>query len=496
LGWPYYANTEGYGVFVPTANTGNPVNAFFVQDDWKVSPSLTLNLGLRWDLISPPQEQHDIRSVFDPGTGKMIVAGTRILPEHANAGYLAAYPGMFLTAADVGLPLRSLIRMCKDNFSPRFGFAYRPWKNNKTVIRGGYGMFYFLRDEHWMMRNQAGSPYQLSANSMVNTLPTPTYTIQDPFKAPPGAVGLLTGVSWDPDMLDPYTQEMSLGIQHELPWGMVGEANFQDQHAIRLDNLMNLNQTALGDRTGMPYPLYSSYLLRNMANHNNRYDALELSLRKNSTHYTFQFSYVMAKNMQAGIVDLYVGNIFRGPAGYVPTEAKVNFVLDLPVGKGRRFLNHGGVADAIIGGWTTSGFFILHQGGAPMTIGALNQTTNNNLASTGRPDRVCNGNIDNPTVDRWFDTSCFVAAQQNTWGNAGTGIISAPSRNMLGDFGIFKNFTIHEDLKLQFRTEMFNAFNHPVLNYPGTTFGSSTFGVITGKSQTPRVFQFALRLSF
>jgi hypothetical protein len=495
LGWPFYANTEGYGAFVPKANKGNPVTNLFFQDDWKVRSNLTLNLGIRYDLFKPRESQGDLLSTFDPASGKVVVAGLRIQPT-ADSATLAAYPNLFMTAAEMGWPLHSMIFENKTDFSPRVGFAFRPWKNNKTVIRGGYGIFYYLRNEELNMYNMVGSPYKSSAPSVVNTTPTPTYTLENPFAAFVGVAPVPNAVSWDPYQKDPYMQQINLGFERELPWGVVAEANFQNQHALKFDNLMNLNQSAPGV-SATPYPYMSATLDRDMDNMANLYNALELQLRKNSTHYTFQFSYVLAKNEVANFPDLYVGDIWRGPASYLPTEAKVNFLGDLPVGKGRRYFNHGGVADAVIGGWTASGAFLLHQGGQPMTVGASVQTTNNNVSSIGRPDRICNGKLKNPTIAEWFDTSCFQAAPQNTWGNAGTGILYGPSANMEGDFGLFKNFALPEQLKLQFRTEAFNVFNHPLENYPGTTFGApATFGIITGKSLTPRVFQFALRLSF
>jgi len=497
LGWPYYANTEGYGEFIPRVNGGDPSTALFAQDDWKIAPNVTLNLGLRWDLFAPETEKHDLRTTFDPKADLVVVAGNKILPDYVNQAFLTAYPGMFTTAAAMGLPLHSMIYEVKDNLSPRLGFAWRPWKDNKTVVRGGYGLFYMLRDQHEMERNEAASPYQCCVGSMVNTIPHPTYTIQNPFAGASGGVGLISESIFNPYMLDPYTQQINFGIQREVPWGVVAEANFQDQHTIRWDNYLNLNSSPLGV-SAMPYPKLSSYLFWNTTDNSYRYDALELILRKSSQHYTFEFNYTWAKNLCSGIPDEFVGNIYRGPGNYIPTEAKINFVLDLPVGRGRRFLNHGGVADAIIGGWEASSFTILHQGGNPLTVadnGLIDTNSQGTIA--GRPNQVCNPRLSNPTTAEWFNTSCFVAEAPNTYGNAGSGDFFGPGRGMLTDFGMFKNFTLHEQLKLQFRAEMFNAFNHPYLNDPGTTWGApASFGIIIGKSLTPRVFQFALRLSF
>jgi hypothetical protein len=194
---------------------------------------------------------------------------------------------------------------------------------------------------------------------------------------------------------------------------------------------------------------------------------------------------------------LYVGEIFNGPSSYVPTQLKADWVVDVPMGKGRRFLNHGGVVDATLGGWASSSSFILHQGGDPLTITTTENYTQDNLGDLGRPNRVCSGRLSNPTPQEWFNQSCFVAPTVPSWGNSGTGILFGPSRNMEGDFAVFKSFIMHADIKLQFRTEFFNVFNHPLLNDPGTTWPDPVnFGVINTKSLTPRVLQFAFRLSF
>lgn len=495
LGWPQSANTQGYGKFIPTANRGNPFSDAFIQDDWKATRRLTLNVGLRYDLIAPRAERHDLLTSFDPGSGRIVVAGNQLLPQYTNQPLVAANPGLFVTAAQMGWPLDSMVFTPKFDFSPRIGFAWRPWKGNKAVVRGGYGMFYSVRNELESQQDILGSPYQQAANSIVNTTPYPTATIDNPFASTSGVVGLPAAPYWPSHMKDPYMENLSLGVQRELPSGMIAEANFQDQHIIRLDNGVNFNQSQLGVSTS-PYPNLQTYLLGNDARKHLRYDSLELILRKNSKHYTCGLSYVWAKEIGSSPL-LYVGEIFKGPSNYLPTELKADWVVDIPFGNQRRFLNRGGVVDAIVGGWSSSSSFILHQGGDPLTIATTTDYTLDNQGDRGRPNRVCSGRVSNPTPQEWFNQSCFVAPVAPSWGNSGTGILFGPSKNMQGDFSVFKNFTLHEDIKLQFRTEIFNVFNHPLLNDPGTSWPDPVnFGVINTKSLTPRVLQFALRLSF
>ena len=159
-------------------------------------------------------------------------------------------------------------------------------------------------------------------------------------------------------------------------------------------------------------------------------------------------------------------------------------------------LNRGGVLNAVVGGWTASGLFTLYQQDTPLTIWWSGDTADIGIYSV-RPNRVCNGNLSNPTNQRYFDASCFVAPTTGTVGNSGTGIINNPGWFMYsGDFGFFKSFDLKEKAKLQFRSEFYNVFNHPNHGEPGTTANGPNFGVVQYPSLTPRTVQLALRLTF
>ena len=352
----------------------------------------------------------------------------------------------------------------------------------------------------------AAAPYGTGGGSVANTNP-PTFSIENPFAAGSGAVRPPNALSYLPTIQDSYMRQFSLGVQRELPWQLVGELNFQKQDGFLLDSVINWNQplaTAGSQPLPLPYPRYPALIQGVTNDGKSRYHALEAVLRKNAAHYTFQFSYVWAKSIsRLSPEDPYNPDLYIGPRRYVPTEAKVNYVIDLPVGKGRRLLNRGGVANAILGGWTATGFFILHQGGGPLTVNTARNSANvpyPPVAFLGdlnghRPDRTCDGRLSNPTRERWFDPSCFVAAKAGTFGNSGTGILFGPSK-FYADIGIHKNFFLREDLRLQFRGEMFNVFNHPNLGNPVTSFDNQFLRQIQTKLQTPRVIQLALRLNF
>ena len=186
---------------------------------------------------------------------------------------------------------------------------------------------------------------------------------------------------------------------------------------------------------------------------------------------------------------------FDGPQGYVPNLDKPSFLVDLPAGKGRRWLNRGCPVNTLIGAWTVSGIFNLYQSGSPLTISWSADSADVGVYGV-RPNRTCSGRLSDPTMQQFFDTSCFVAQTPGTFGNSGTGILFGPSQSFLGDLAVHKNFVIRENIAMRFRTEIFNTFNHPVWLNPGTTAGQARFGQVLGKSPTPRVIQLALRLTF
>lgn len=494
LGLPRSAS-ETLG-FVPRKQRYGDYSAF-VQDDWKVTPNLTLSVGLRYELDTLPSEKQNLWGNFSPERRKIVLAGDRIVTEATDPFILNAFRGFLITADQTNLPKRTLVFPDRNNFAPRFGFAWRPFGNNKTVVRGGYGIFYVLEDGNNAFNNTDTVPYG-GGVSVLNTRPNPTFTADNPFSAGVAAPPPPSAYFRDPHMRTGYLQQTTFGIQRELPWRLVGEINFQDQNSKKLETSWNLNQPPPGPgsiNSRLPFPEFGPSILGTLHEGYSRYDALEMLVRKSSKHYTFQWSHTWAKNLgRLAVADPFNRDIFKGPLDYVPHLDKLHFLIDLPVGRGRSWLNRGGVADAVLGGWTISGIAILHQSGSPLTIEWDGDPADVG-AGGARPNRICSGRLRNPTPDKWFDTSCFVEPTPGTFGNSGTGILFGPPRRSF-DFGLYKNFAIRENVKLQFRTEMFNAFNHPNLQNPFTVANSPLFGQILSKDLDPRVIQFALRLTF
>jgi hypothetical protein len=207
-----------------------------------------------------------------------------------------------------------------------------------------------------------------------------------------------------------------------------------------------------------------------------------------------------------------VGQSFGGGAdGPLPQDPRIRGIADrgnspfdirhrltiawnyaLPFGEGRRWLNGGGPADYILGGWQVNGLN-LFQTGLPFTP-TLNATTVN-TGTGSRPDRAGDGKLAEPTVDRWFDTSAFTTPALFTYGNAGRNILFGPGRVNF-DFSLFKEFRIQQGFRLQFRTEFFNVLNTPQFDLPNASIGAGNAGTITSIVGTPRQIQFGLKAVF
>ncbi len=471
--------------------------ALFVQDDWKVTPSLTINLGLRYELNELPSEASNIWGNFSPELERVVLAGDRIVERAVpDPLILNSYRHLLVTADQTNLPRRTLVFMDRNNFSPRVGFAWRPFQDNKTVLRGGYGIYYLLEDGNIAFNNTGTIPYGGGVSTQ-NTVPNPSFTINAPFSAGVAQLPRPAASHRHPYMRTPYLQQLTLSIQRELPWRVVFDVNFQDQNSLKLESSWNLNvpTPAPGPiEPRRPFQLFGPSIGGTFHDGHTRYDALEFSLRKQSAHYTLQFSHVFAKNLgRLSPLNPYDRDLFVGPLNFLPHITKLHFVVDLPFGKGRALLSQGRALDAAFGGWTVSGFAIFQSGG-PLT-----PTWNGDPANVGifgaRPDRIASGRVARPSMERWIDPAAFTAPTPGTFGNSGTGILYGPNAQFF-DLAVHKNFTFFERYQLQLRGESFNAFNHPNFGTPNMAVNGLRFGEILLKTSQPRVHQIALRLRF
>jgi hypothetical protein len=490
----------------------NPVNTDwrshtvygFIQDDWVVTPNLSVNLGLRYDVYTRPYDTENRESAFDLATQKEVFPGS--VPN------LPGVPPGSVTAESLGYSRQLQFGTTYNNFSPRVGFAWRMFGNQKTVLRGGSGVFY-----NWLVidsaTNLALGPPWVPRTSISCNNDVPCTNATNPFSSviPIGFSGNLAIKT----NRTPYVVQFSLGVQHQLTNSMSLEVNYVGNAGFK--NLLGINQNQPFPGPGpiaprRPYPnlgdLSGYYSIGR-----SHYDSLQTALRKtfDGTGLVFLAAYTYSHAMGDSISGPQVnerpsGTIRdnRNPqAEYGNTNYDIRHIFSLsatyqlPFGKGKPIASGAtGVANAIIGGWSINSIVSL-QTGYWITP---NDIVNVSNAGNSRPDRVGDPNgFHHPSrhadVTQWFNTAAFRRAPQYTFGNANTGIIETPGYSSV-DLSAQKRFPVGERLGIQFRTEFFNAFNHTNLGAPATSYGSPSFGTINSIVGSARDIQFGLRFDF
>jgi hypothetical protein len=486
----------------------------FLQDDWKVTRKLTLNLGLRYEFATPPRERDFKWANFDSASGK------------------------FINAAAGSLKREALINPDWNDVAPRFGFAYAA--TPQTVIRGAYGLFY----NHANRLGREGllgfnPPFIILANSQIAgggvlRATDALFRLQDGI--PPGFVDInrvnlatVARKAQDPNQRSPYVQQYNFGIQRELTKDLVLDVSYVGNRALKLPSFRNLNPNtytfnpqgivSVGARELSSLNLQGDIqILENLGIAN--YNSLQVKVeRRLSKGLTLLASYSYGRALTDSVDHLSTSGVGNGVdvgaykepqnphnrrSEYGPSEFDVThrFVMSgvwrLPFGRGQAIgTNWSRPADLAFGGWEFSPIFTW-QGGLPLTINQP-QAINIGGERRSRPNRIADGSLpsDQRTVDRWFNTGAFVPLTANTpnqiFGNSGVGIVRAPGLVNF-DFNLAKDFRLTERFGVQFRAEFFNAFNHTNLSLPGVTTGAG-FGQIVSASDA-RIIQFALKLKF
>jgi len=473
-GWPYQTYWQ---------------NAWYAQDDFKILPSLTLNIGFRYDLFTRPIERYNRQSNWDTLTNQLVVA------TGSNRS-----PGLNLDKGDVG---------------PRLGFAWTP-DHGKTSIRGGYGISYW--QAYWSgpltilgltypsyVKQQSLTPNNLTPSLLLSRDGIPVssaqYDSSGNLVIPPNAVIRGTEANWKNQRVDQGT----LNVEREIRPGMVLDIGYAHVRGINLNHGVNINQ-APPQAPGVDYntarPLYGTYpqigdLPVQYSTGGSWYDALTASYQaKVSKYIDIYATYAHARNFANGY-NIDPKNIWQY---YGPTQQDIahtfnaQIVVQLPFGKGRTYLSNAnrGV-DAVLGGWQYSGLIHIRSGtrfDVTSGVSLLNNGQGN------RPNRLCNGAISNPTANMWFNPSCFVDdTVPDTYGNSGINPLYADGQQQL-DSSLSKSFSITERINLQFRVDMFNTFNHTNFAQPDANVGDSTIGQVFSTSVDQRRMQFGLRLHF
>ena len=508
--------------------------AFFWQDDFRVSPKLTLNYGVRYELHPPFDDETNQLANFDRFTkgGRVLVQNQQGLDLVAPSFRADIGSTPILLGKDAGLPA-TLRQTDKNDFNPRFGFAWRPFNDNKTVVRGGVGVYTVtvLGSVLYSLAGIATSNAPVFANSATAS----GFKLQFPNVFPASQAGGSGGIpdfrrANQTDLTDPYSIQWNLTVERELWWNSGLRLTYTGSKTRNLIYSPDLNQVSSNTvgytavRATRPFPNFNAVLTRDNGP-SAKYHAFTIELSRRFSHgVSFQNSYTLTKNLsnaggpapggfaaENGPTTLNIFNIAAdyGDVAFSRRQRFLStFLWELPIGKGRKWLNGiNGFANQAIGGWQVTGILLLQTGPylTPTFSGTDPSGTGvlvRGVTTTQRPDRIGNGNLSNPTADAYFDKSAFARPASNIgrFGNAGVGILRGPGTEVFS-MTLAKQFSVTEKLKLRYEAAFSNLFNHLNLDIPGTlNITSSAFGRITrtqGVDQAgPRIIQMSLRVSF
>ncbi|MGA2135362.1 MAG: carboxypeptidase-like regulatory domain-containing protein [Bryobacteraceae bacterium] len=514
---------------------------FYAQDDWKVTPKLTINYGLRYELWSPIGEQFARQSNFDINTLTLEIPSgpnqNAPLPPNFNTPYTLdgiTYPADFPNVKVCrGCVSQYLIPWDKHDFGPRLGFAYS--FAPKMVLRAAYGIFYGGEEQQGGNPNR-GESAPFNESPQLNRPSGVSEFEPDPFFANGSAIGgisvgyPLTVFTTYPvsslqfrevanDFDNPMVQKWNVSIQRDLGHDMAFELGYQGNHSSHqlfqpdfnpcpnyatLDTSINCNSLrAYPDIGGISGTSSFGY---------GKYNAMTAKLEKHFSKglqfissYTWGHALANTGTTLSGsqgfqtISNLNYGLDYSNAAWDIRQNFTTGFTYDIPFGRGRQFgssLNK--AADLLLGGWQVNGILTLHTG-QPYTVSASGSFCQGVWAGCF-PDIVSGSANAAPaggrTPSEWFNTANFTAPASLTEGNVGDNTNSGPPLRNL-DASVFKDFAFTERYRLQFRTEVFNIANTPQFNFPDSNYGDANFGKVTSTlAGTERHVQFSLKFLF
>jgi hypothetical protein len=474
----------------------------FIQDDWKASRRLTLNLGLRYELNPQPAEERNRISSFDFVSGRPIAASgdddkidqdAYIFFTQAELDYMGVATGRSL-----GFPARALRSTQYNSFAPRFGFTYDPLGKGRTIIRGGYGIFYTLVGGNLSTQSIGSVPF-FRGETIAGDPLVPTITFANAFPAST-ALPVSEIFAFQANFANSYIQEWSLNLQQQAFGDTVFEVGYVANKGTKLDNQLQSNQprtpAAGGIQARRPYPKFST-IQYNTTEGASTYHSLQAKAERrlrNGFTYLAAYTFSKAISIVGTNQNPYSISEAKALAAFdIPHRFVLSSVYELPLGKGRQWMNQGGAVNAIFGGWTLGGIYQM-QAGSPFT-----PTTGRDIANVGtttRPNRIGQGTVAEPSITQWFDATAFTNPANFTFGNSGVNILRGPGSWNL-DGILSKNFPLGAESRfLQFRFEAFNVFNHANFGQPNANINTPAQVGRIFSAEAPRILQLALKLNF
>lgn len=527
---------------------------WYAQDDWKLRPNFTLNLGLRYSFLPTPRDVNRVLDNFDPSVFKPaaapaidpasgnFVAGQAAIPANYANGIIVGQNGC--AAAQALFPSSPFSPTCSPfgdrvnpnynkNFAPRIGFAWDPFKTGKTSVRGGYGIYYDRSlNGIWEQNSFALPPIVQNvniANTTSKTSPNPNIFDNPSAGSTVTKLGpAILHATGSPAFQVPYSQNWDLAVQREVSRSTVVEVAYVGSKGTHLLGISDINQVALSVRQAAanatvfanairPFTGYSA--INSIINvFDSNYHSLQASAsRRVARGLTFGAAYTWSRTLtdsptdrSTAPYDAYNRHLDYGLASFSRNQIFVaNYVYDLPFYQGQQ-----GFAGRVLGGWELSGITVF-ESGVPLTITQFNDPFSvldfcptltpcfPGLYPDGigidpsivspRPDLVSPAVTGPKSAQQWFNKAAWTDAIGH-FGNSGRGVVYGPGFNNW-DLSAIKNTKISERISTQFRAEFFNAFNHTSFLGVSTNVDSALFGRITS-THDPRIIQLGMKLYF
>jgi len=511
----------------------------YIQDDWKFSRKLTINLGLRWDAETGLTERYNRFAVFDPDVRSPLSDPSGL---DLRGGW--RFPGVDLPTG------RNLRNPEWDNIAPRVGIAYEITPG--TVVRVGYGVFYAMAP--WGANYYGTSPF-VASTPWLNSLDgaNPNDLLRNPFPdgvvQPEGASGGLlagnglgVGGPVPSTMTNTYNQQWNFTVARQFGQKLAAEVSYAGNKGNNLPirngwQMNQLHPTQISPDAGLlelvdnplhglvpvgalsrpqvqrgqlmrPFPQYPGVSFAAPGWGNSNYHALQAKMTKRfDSGDTIVVAYTWSKLISDGgdnawdsalWRDYYCRSCDKSLSPYdQPQRLVTSFTYALPFGRGKRFGSGWNRAmDAVLGNWQTNGILTFNSGLVQQF--AVPSNTSFSFGGGQRPDSTgVDPRLDQPHIDRWFDTDQFLIPQPYTFGNVARvhPTVRTDGIQQL-DFSVFKDIPVNERVKVQFRAEWFNFTNTPIFNNPAATVGAGSFGRVTSQANSPRQTQLALKILF
>jgi len=494
----------------------------YVQDSWKVSTNLSIDVGLRFSHYVPTYTQANnivnfIPALFNPAQAVKLTSAALIVPDSGNpyngliragngvpSGEVGRVPGA-TSAATLAIPAgaaRGLYNSA-DLFMPRFSFAWRPFGNNKTAVRGGFGTYHDRPQGNMIFSQTLLPPYSYQVQYQNGNLSNPSGGTV-PAAAPIGSISAI-----DPNLKIPAVYTYNFGIQRELPQGFFLDVTYAGNVGHHLLRQPNINEpsfeTLLANQAIpsaqrpatnaiLPYPGYTA-INQFLSDSNSNYNALQTYLTRRRGRAVMTVSYTWSKSLSDATAYNSGGDLIEwtnrhfnyGPTSFDRRQIFVaTYTYRLPVLKRRQPLVKGA-----FGGWEVSGITRYQTGPELTPTGTASIPGTRRSSYVGGPVALPS---DRRGPNHWFNTAAFSNPPATALGNAGVGIILGPAWANW-DLSLRKVFTLREGWSLRFQADVFDAANHPNLDAPNVSTNNSAIGTISS-SQPARNIQFAARITF